>query len=122
MTTPTGRFRRADRLLHSRDFRRVAGRGKRAAGRYFVVLMAPAPPRLEQEVVRLGITVSRQVGGAVVRNRLKRWIRVWFREARSGLEPGMDLVVIARRGAADLPLARVWESLEGLVESVGAKP
>jgi len=34
----------------------------------------------------------------------------------------MDLVVIARRGAADLPLARVWESLEGLVESVGAKP
>jgi ribonuclease P protein component len=82
--------------------------------------MAPAPPVLQQEVVRLGLTVSRQVGGAVVRNRLKRWIREWFREARRHLVPGTDLVVIARRGAAGLTQARIRESLEELVESVGA--
>jgi ribonuclease P protein component len=85
------------------------------------VLVAPTTPVLQEEVVRLGITVSRQVGGAVVRNRLKRWIREWFREVRGGLVQGTDLVVIARRGAGSLSLTRVHESLEDLVESVGAK-
>jgi len=48
---------------------------------------------------RLGVSVSRRVGGAVVRNRWKRVLREVFRRGRSDLPPGLDLVVIARRGA-----------------------
>lgn len=51
---------------------------------------------------RLGITVSRRVGNAVVRNRVKRHVREWFRRARPGLQPDLDVVVIARREAATL--------------------
>jgi ribonuclease P protein component len=120
MTTGTGRFRRADRLLRSRDFRRVAGHGKRAAGRHFVVLAVPVPHASQQKVTRLGITVSRKVGGAVVRNRLKRRIREWFRGARARLRPDMDIVVIARRGAAELVGHQLEDELARLMKSAEA--
>ncbi len=120
MTTGTGRFRRADRLLRSRDFRRVAGHGKRAAERHFVVLAVPVSHASQQNVARLGITVSRRVGGAVARNRLKRRVREWFRGVRAGLRPGMDIVVIARRGAAQLAGYQVEDELGRLVKSAEA--
>ena len=44
--------------------------------------------------------MSRKVGNSVVRNRVKRSIREWFRTSRDGLDDGIDVVVIARRGAA----------------------
>jgi ribonuclease P protein component len=50
---------------------------------------------------RLGMVVSRKVGTAVKRNAVKRWIREWFRTRGSDLPPGLDLVVIARPGAAE---------------------
>ena len=62
--------------------------------RSFVLLVAPAV----QLQPRLGITVSRQVGKAVRRNRLKRLVREVFRQHRELLPPGSDLVVIARAG------------------------
>lgn len=51
---------------------------------------------------KLGLAVSRRVGGAVARNRVKRRVREWFRQARSKLPPRTDWVVIARAGAAGL--------------------
>ena len=51
---------------------------------------------------RLGITVSRKVGGAVVRNRVKRRVREWFRMRRASLGGGRDWVVIGRAAAAGL--------------------
>ena len=64
----------------------------------FVVLVRPTPAG--GSASRLGVTVSRKVGNAVVRNRIKRRIREWFRRDRSAIGPGLDLVVIARAGAA----------------------
>jgi len=49
---------------------------------------------------RLGITVSRKVGGAVVRNRVKRWVRESYRRFPEGRPPSTDLVVIAKPAAA----------------------
>lgn len=48
---------------------------------------------------RLGLSVSRKVGGAVCRNRWKRLIREAFRQSRATLPPGLDLVVRPKRGA-----------------------
>lgn len=63
---------------------------------------------------RLGLTVSRKVGGAVVRNRVKRRVREWFRLSRAQLSAGVDLVVIARRGAGGLATCQIASELDRL--------
>lgn len=56
---------------------------------------------------RLGLTVSRRVGNAVVRNRIKRRLREIFRQAGERLPPGIDLVAVARPSAAPLDFAEL---------------
>lgn len=64
---------------------------------------------------RLGVTVSRRVGHAVVRNRVKRHVREWYRTTgRHGLE-GMDLVVVARASARALPGSQIRVQLDELL-------
>jgi len=133
----TGRFRRENRLLDSRDFRRVMRQGSRRASRELVVFFAekhvvnPEKPienkKLESRPgSRLGITVSRKVGNAVCRNRFKRRVRVWFRERRGELSNALgvgdvDLIVIARKPAGQLNLAELDERL-GRLLGLGTKP
>jgi ribonuclease P protein component len=69
-------------------------------------------PRGASSGPRLGVTVSRKVGGAVVRNRVKRTLREWFRRTRSQLPDGTDWVVIARSAAAGVPSAELVEELD----------
>lgn len=119
MGVATGRFRRSDRLLDSRDYRRVLRGGKRRADPALVVVTAPPRPAPERRAggkarsdgdlrdpgaagPRLGITIGRRVGNAVVRNRFKRRVRAWFRAHRDELAGGPDLVVIARPPGAGL--------------------
>jgi len=60
---------------------------------------------------RLGITTSRRVGNAVVRNWVRRSVREWFRRCRHNLESDIDIVVIARRGAGELASAEIGRQL-----------
>jgi ribonuclease P protein component len=134
---PTGRFRSEDRLLDSRDFRRVMRRGRRRAGPDLVVFFAETRRENSEKLIenrelasetrsRLGLTVSRKVGNAVCRNRFKRRVRAWFRERRSelgrglGLE-GVDLIVIAKKSGGQLSLAELDERLSKLL-GLGTKP
>ncbi len=73
-------------------------------------------------VRRLGITASRKVGNAVVRNRVKRAIREWFREAWHDLPEGVDVVVIARRAAAELEPREIVGELQKLLASLKRMP
>ena len=59
-------------------------------------------PRPAEEPPRLGVSVGRKVGGAVVRNRIKRLLREAFRAEARLLPPGTDAVIVARRDAHDL--------------------
>lgn len=59
---------------------------------------------------RFGITVSRKIGGAVVRNRVKRFVREYVR-THPGISPA-DYNIIARRGAGELTFAEVVRELE----------
>jgi ribonuclease P protein component len=70
---------------------------------------------------RLGIAASRKVGNAIVRNRIKRGVREWFRHNRSGLPADLDLVVIARRHAAELGGQEIADSLDSIVVRALAK-
>jgi ribonuclease P protein component len=113
----TGRFTRDDRLRRSREFQHVTRNGRRAASNAYVVLMGE--PRGASRR-RLGLTVSRKVGNAVVRNQVKRRVREWFRRERGALAEG-DWVVIARRPAVALDAAATARELESLAARVSRR-
>ena len=111
METGEQRLPRGARLRDARDFARVNRDGQRRATPHFVAVCAPAradgPPRL-------GLAVSRRVGNAVARNRVKRRVREWFRRNRRLLPAASDWVVIARSGAAELDAAATASELSRL--------
>jgi ribonuclease P protein component len=84
------------RLSRSADFDRVIRRGRSHASREFVLYVFP---REQEGPPRLGLSVSRKVGGAVQRNRVKRLLREAFATEGSRLPEGTDAVVVARREA-----------------------
>ena len=109
--TPKGqRFPKASRLLDRRDFLRVGRRGKRFRTPEFTVLV----DRGRRTWSRVGLTLSRQSGKAVRRNRAKRLIREYYRTHRHLLAPGYDMVVIVRDAAALRVLADVESNFDRL--------
>jgi ribonuclease P protein component len=119
----TGRFQRADRILCTRDFTRAVKAGKRRTSKGFVVVIAPrtedAIKQSDEKRRRLGVTVSKRVGNSVIRNRVKRCIREWFRHAREELPDGSDIVVIARQAARNLSGSEVALVLDRMIQSAG---
>jgi ribonuclease P protein component len=122
MSAGTGRFHKADRLRRPVEFQRALRRGRRAPGSAFVVV-ASERERVagESPVSRLGVTVSRKVGGAVVRNRVKRRIREWFRVRQDSLGGGLDWVVIGRPAAAGLGREAAEEELSRLARAASRR-
>lgn len=95
---------------------------RRAASSNFVVLVSRPPSSDKPSAgARLGITASRRIGGAVVRNRVKRRIREWFRRRDRRSERQLDIVVIARSGAVGLDQRTLSLELDGLLaQAVGS--
>ncbi len=92
---------RRSRLTRSRDFDAVYRKGRSVSTRYLVVYTFPREDELAGEGPRLGLAVSRKVGGAVARNRLKRRLRVVFEELAGRIPEDVDVVLSARPGLAE---------------------
>jgi ribonuclease P protein component len=113
----------ADRRLRRHvEFVRAQRTGRRVGTAHFTLLVAPQPRGSDGDAPaspRLGIVAARKIGGAVVRNRVKRLCRECFRLWPDLLPLGVDLVVIARPGAHELGLAGVraeWRGVEALLK------
>jgi ribonuclease P protein component len=89
------------RLSRSGEFDRVYRDGSSHATRYLVLYSFPRKDE-ETRDVRLGVSVSRKVGGSVERNRVKRTLREAFWELADRLPPRHDFVIVARPEIGDL--------------------
>jgi len=105
------------RLSRSAEFERVYRQGRSTANRHLVLYTFPNPSTRRP---RLGLSVSRKVGGAVERNHVKRLLREAFARTEAELRPGQDIVVVARPEARELAerkgLAGMDAALTELIE------
>lgn len=102
------KFPQSARLRKRPEFLKLSRAGRKQQSANFVVISKPN----DRAETRLGITVSGKVGNSVVRNRIKRQVREFFRRHRSELAPSCDLLIIARTSAAALPAKCVGAELE----------
>jgi ribonuclease P protein component len=112
-------MKRGSRLSRSRDFDAVFRHGRSVSSRHLVLYSFDRPAEHgETGEPRLGLAVSRKVGGAVTRNRVKRLLRETFAQLAPGIVPGRDYVLIVRPGFAEAAEARGFEWISDQVADV----
>lgn len=104
---------RKHRLTRRQDFSKVYRIGKSAANHQFVVYYLP---RQGQSEYRLGISVSKKVGNAVVRNRIRRLVKEIVRLNGELVLPNCDLILIARKPAAEMDYAEMEKSIKHVLK------
>lgn len=133
---PRRDFPRTARLLRTADFEAVYGAGQRRSSPQFAVFFrsqrALAASRANtgapgnnaagpSPLSRFGISVKKALGGAVVRNRIRRRIREILRRNRTEIPSGWDIVIHPRRSVAQAPFAPLEAELVRLLRSIAPK-
>ena len=104
---------RALRLRKRGEFIAVQGSGRKLHTDSFLVFVR-ARRDGDTAPARLGVTVSKKVGNAVSRNRVKRLVREAFRRRKAWFPCGLDVVFVAKRAAGDVAFERVVGEIEKL--------
>lgn len=105
-------FGKGSRLLRPAEFRRVYQEGVRFSSPYFAAFCLE---RGSKDGARVGFTLPRAIGGAVVRNRIRRRIREYLRREWRRLAPQWDIVLNPRRAALDASVADLYREVERLI-------
>jgi len=107
-------FSKTNRILNRNEFLKLSETGKRVNNRFFTVLFSPG----KSGTGRIGLTVSKKSGNAVLRNRIKRYIREYYRINRCKFEFNWDINVIARSGAGTLKSDHFFSSLRDVFNKI----
>jgi ribonuclease P protein component len=98
-------FHTHERIRHKREFTRVYEQGKKIRFPSFVLYLL----HNQQHDCRLGITASKKIGNAVIRNRCKRLVRELFRRNKEKFPPGSDVVAVVTRNMVGKSYAELEE-------------
>ena len=96
-------------------FQRLYSKGTSSSDRNIVVYFLPN----RQRINRLGITVSKKTGSAVLRNRVKRLIKESYRLNEESIKTGYDIVIVARRNIVNASYWDIASSLVKLTDKLG---
>ncbi|QKY70836.1 ribonuclease P protein component [Lentibacillus sp. CBA3610] len=96
------------RIKDNREFQHVFKNGRSFANRQLVLYYIEKPG---QEHFRIGLSVGKKIGNAVLRNRIKRFLRQAFLELEDNIEPANDIIIIARHPTRQMSFNDVKKSL-----------
>ena len=99
-------------LKKNDDFRLVYSKGRSKANRFFILYIL----KTGNDYNRIGVSVSKKVGNSVERHKIKRLVKESYRLHEKMFNSGLDIVVIARSGAADLKYTDVESALLHLMK------
>lgn len=108
-------FPRDERLTRRAEFLRIYREGRKHVGRAYILYVLPSPGHGR----KVGFTVSRKVGKAVIRNRVKRVMREAYRQHRPQLQEDVQIVLVARPAAARLSYQEAWAAIHSLLRQGG---
>lgn len=108
-------FTPADRIRKKSEYAAIFNESRKVADRHFVCFLATQ----EQQGTKMGLAVSRKVGKAVTRNRVKRYLREFFRTHRQYLTAPCHFVIVARPPAAELDFAACVHAMKHLLQRGG---
>ena len=112
-------MRHATHVRKRAEFERIQRSGARVNTEHFVLILSAQTEPFA--AARLGITASRRIGNAVVRNRAKRLVRAAFRVTEELFPAPIDVVVVARRPLGELKLAAVVAEWRGAANAIRRK-
>ena len=98
-------FSLPERIRKKKEFNHLYKKGKRYRGKYFNLIYLSSASSFS----RMAVVVSKKVGNAVKRNKIKRWIRTLFRRNKSLLKAPLDIIIIAKKEI----LESSWLTLKG---------
>lgn len=104
-----------ERLKNPQDFSLVYGQGRPRFGKFIVVSSLPT----DREVSRVGFAVSKKIGNAVTRNRVKRRLRAIMQEVAPLVKPGFDIVIGAKRSCTTTEFAELRSDLLQILQGSG---
>ncbi|MCJ7785182.1 MAG: ribonuclease P protein component [Desulfobacterales bacterium] len=104
------RFRKKERITEPQDFRRVMKLGRRNSSRNFMLFIQES----EETFHRLGIVVKKEIGPAAFRNRMKRYIREFFRLHKHKINGSYDIILMIKKGCSLNRYQEAEEELRGL--------
>lgn len=98
------------KLSKNIEFKRVFSEGKKTESKNFIIFIL----KNDYTFNRLGVIVKKEIGIAVVRNKIKRWLKEAYRQENRKLFPGYDIILLAKNSITNSNYFNISNELEGL--------
>lgn len=108
----TFHFNKSDRITNRSEFVNLSNNGQKLKNEHFIAAVRPG----RSTTTRLGITVTKKIGCAAIRNRIKRLTREYFRLNRHRIQGIWDINIIARKETSTISSKIAFSSLEKLFD------
>ncbi|RPJ82663.1 MAG: ribonuclease P protein component [Deltaproteobacteria bacterium] len=108
----TFHFTKSDRITNRSEFVNLSNNGQKLKNEHFIAAVRPG----RSTITRLGITVTKKIGCAAIRNRIKRLTREYFRLNRHRIQGIWDINIIARKETSTISSKIAFSSLERLFD------
>ncbi len=110
-------FKKSERILKRTEFVNLSKNGQKLKNEHFIAAVGPGGSK----TTRLGITVTKKIGCAAIRNRIKRFIREYFRLNRHRITGKWDINIIARKRVFAISSKQAFSSLEKIFDDLAKK-